>query len=41
MIVDEEKARAGHTGDGVRYMLIGGLVMVALALAVSAALFMV
>jgi len=40
MIVrNEDDARAGHTGDGVRYMLAGGLVLVVLGLIFSMAAF--
>lgn len=38
MDVPEERARSGHTGDGVRFMLIGslGLSLVALVIALLA-----
>jgi hypothetical protein len=41
MVVEEEEVRAGHTGDGVRYVLLASLGLALLALAVSLALFTV
>jgi hypothetical protein len=32
LIVDHEKARQGHTGDGVRYVLSGSLALAVLAM---------
>lgn len=34
MILQEEKARAGHTGDGVRMVLAASLVLAVIALVV-------
>ncbi|MGE0829177.1 MAG: hypothetical protein AB7O04_07490 [Hyphomonadaceae bacterium] len=39
MVLDEEKVRAGHTGDGVRYMLIAGTGLAALLLIALMAVF--
>jgi hypothetical protein len=32
LVVDHEKARQGHTGDGVRYVLSGSLALAVLAM---------
>jgi hypothetical protein len=41
MVVEEEEARAGHTGDGVRYVLLASLGLALAALIISLAWFTV
>lgn len=39
IVKNEQDVRAGHTGDGVRYMLAAGIVLAALALLFAMAAF--
>jgi len=41
MVVEEEEVRAGHTGDGMRYVLMASLGLALAALLVSFALFVI